>query len=205
MTLLSGMNQLERLPALRQQRFERFYRCQTRFRVLPLFADLSLAITFIGTLLFLLGLSLAPNGPGISGSHLLYTAVLAGLIIAHRHTRLRRASPAIVYLVFLHMALFSYLAYILAGATLAPIVGLLFFISSVGIVTLSLAHTVIILLINFVMLAAATALAVPAEAFSAALFAILANWLVLMCLLVAPCPRSFSAYSFATCWPYSSS
>lgn len=191
MTLLSGMNQLERLPALRQQRFERFYRCQTRFRVLPLFADLSLAITFIGTLLFLLGLSLAPNGPGISGSHLLYTAVLAGLIIAHRHTRLRRASPAIVYLVFLHMALFSYLAYILAGATLAPIVGLLFFISSVGIVTLSLAHTVIILLINFVMLAAATALAVPAEAFSAALFAILANWLVLMCLLVAPLSAFF--------------
>lgn len=191
MTLLSGMDQIERLPAYRQRRFERFYRCQSRFRVLPLFADVSLAITFIGTLLFLLGLALAPEGPGVTNTHLAYTAILAGLIVAHRFTRLRRAAPLIVYLVFIHMALFSYLAYILAGAVLAPIVGLFFFISSVGIITLSMLHTLCILLINLVLLVGATALSVPSDAFTATLTAILTNWLVLMCLVVAPLSAFF--------------
>lgn len=191
MTLLSGMDQIRQLPAYRQRRFERFYRCQSRFRVLPLFADVSLAITFIGTLLLLLGLALAPQGSGVTGTHLMYTAILAGLIAAHRFSRLRRASPLIVYLVFLHMAMFSYLAYILAGATLAPIVGLFFFISSVGIITLSMTHTLVILLINLILLVGATALSVPADAFGAALTAVLTNWLILMCLVVAPLSAFF--------------
>ncbi|WP_417538743.1 sensor histidine kinase [Marinobacter sp.] len=191
MTLLSGMDQVRQLPAHQQRRYERFYRSQSRFRVLPLFADVSLGITFIGTLIFLSGLALSPTAPGISGTHLFYTAVLAGLIAAHRFTGLRRASPLIVYLVFFHMALFSYLGYIVTSASLPPIVGLLLFISSVGIITLSIVHTIIILVINLGLLTVATALAVPASDFGSALTAILTNWLVLMCLLIAPVSAHF--------------
>lgn len=192
MTLLSGMDQVRQLSPDQQQRYERFYRSQSRFRVLPVFADVSLGITFIGTLILLLGLALSPATPGITGTHLFYTAILAVLITAHRFTRLRRASPLIVYLVFFHMALFSYLGYILAGAALAPIVGLLLFLSSVGVITLSMAHTVTILLINLILLVTATALAVPVADFGSALTASLTNWLVLMCILIAP----ISAYFF---------
>lgn len=192
MMLMSGMAQIRQLPDIRQRRFERFYRCQSRFRVLPLFADVSLAVTFIGTLLFLLGLAFDPKGPEVNAAHLAYTGILAGLIATHRFTRLRRASPLIVYLVFFHMALFSYLAYIDAEAALAPVVGLFFFISSVGLVTLSVAHTSVILLVNLILLVAATAVAVPPSEFGPALAGILTNWLILMCLVVAP----VSAYFF---------
>lgn len=191
MMFLSGMDQIRQLPEYRQRRYERFYRCQSRFRMLPLFADVSLIFTFIGTLLFLLGLALAPDGPGVTGTHLMYTFILAGLIAAHRFTRLRRASPLIVYLVFFDMAVFSYLSYISADAVLAPLVGLFFFISSVGIITLSVAHTSVILTINLVLLVAATALAVPNDEFVRALTNILANWLVLMCLILAPLTAYF--------------
>lgn len=191
MKILSGMDQIRQLPDYQQRRYERFYHAQSRFRVLPLFADVSLIITFTGTLLLLLGLALSSTGPGVTTAHLVYTAILAGLIVAHRITRLRRASPLIVYLVFIHMALFSYLAYILAEAALAPLVGLFLFISSVGIITLSMVHTISILLINLALLVTATTLAVPAADFGSALTSVLSNWLVLMCILIAPLSAVF--------------
>lgn len=193
MKLLSGMDQIRQLPRFRQLRFERYYRSQTRYRVLPLFADVSLAITLIGTLLFLAGLVLGADGNDVRASHLLYLAILGGLIVAHRFTRLRRTSPLIVYLVFFHMAIFSYLSYIVAGGLVAPIVGLFFFISSVGIVTLSLRHTALILLLNLVFLVVSTGLAVEPQAFASTLVNVLSNWLILMCLVVAP----LSAYCFS--------
>ncbi|GAA3946042.1 HAMP domain-containing sensor histidine kinase [Allohahella marinimesophila] len=192
MNLLSGMTQIHQLSAFRKRSFERFYQFQTRFRVLPLFADVSLIITFIGTLLFLLALWLDPAGPGINGAHLLYTAILAGLIGLHRLTIVRRASPLIVYLMFLHIALFGYLAYMVAGATVVALVGPYFFLSSVGLITLSLRHTMIILTINLCLLMIATALVVPGKDFGSTLFGVLFNWIILMCLVVAP----LSAYFF---------
>lgn len=189
MKLLTGMAQIRQLPEARQRRFERFYQVQSRYRVLPLFADISLIITFIGTLLFLAGQA---AGDGITALHLVYTAIFAALFGAHRMTRLRHMSPLIVYLVFTHMAVFSYLGYIASGATLASVVGLFFFISSVGLITLSMLHTLIILLVNLILLAAATAMAEPAVGAMAAFLAVVSNWLVLMCLVVAP----VSAYFF---------
>ena len=189
MKLLTGMAQIRQLPKARQKRFERFYQVQTRYRVLPLFADISLVITFIGTLLFLAG---EAAGEGITALHLVYTAIFAVLFGAHRMTRLRHMSPLIVYLVFTHMAVFSYLGYIASGAALAPVVGLFFFISSVGLITLSLGHTLTILLVNMVLLAAATVLADPAAGAAPAFLAVVSNWLILMCLVVAP----VSAYFF---------
>lgn len=186
MKLLSGMDQIRQLPAYRQRRFERFYHTQYRYRVLPLFADVYLVIAFIGTLLFLGGLALNPDAPDVFGIYLIYTAILTGLIAAHRFTRLRRSAPMIVYLVFFNMAAFSYLGYMTTGASLAPIVGLFFFISSVGIITLSLFHTSVIILINLTLLVLATFVAVDSTQVSDTLIGILTNWLILMCLVVAP-------------------
>ncbi len=183
MNLLTGLTQIRQLPDYRQRRFQRFYRHQSRYRVLPLFADVSLTITFIGTLLFLVGQA---SGTGISGAHLLYTAILLVLFIAHRTTRLRRTSPLIVYLVFAHMALFSYLGYIASGGALETIIGLFFFLSSAGLITLSLRHTLIIHGLNLGALMAATYLAVGPEQMAGALTAVLSNWLILMCLIIAP-------------------
>ena len=186
MKLLSGMDQIRQLPVYRQQRFERFFRTQYRHRVLPLFADVYLAIAFIGTLLFLAGLALSDEGRSILGTYVIYTLILTALIAAHWFTRLRRAAPLVVYLVFINMATFSYLGYIVSGAAIAPVVGLFFFISSVGIITLSLLHTTIILITNLILLVLATAVATEPSAFAGTLIGILTNWLILMCLVVAP-------------------
>ncbi|MGC8121787.1 sensor histidine kinase [Marinobacter sp. VGCF2001] len=186
MNLLSGMEQIKQLPADRQRRFERFFRTQYRHRVLPLFADVYLAIAFIGTLLFLAGQLRHPVEAGVLAGYGLYTVILTTLILAHRFTRLRRAAPMIVYLVFINMAAFSYLGYVGSGAAIAPIVGLFFFISSVGIITLSLTHTSIILAVNLVLLVLATGVAVPGDQLITALVGVLTNWLILMCLVVAP-------------------
>lgn len=181
MNLLTGLSQIHQLPAYRQRRFWRFYAHQSRYRVLPLFADVSLTITFIGTLLFLAG-----QASGVGAAHILYTAILAVLFIAHRTSRLRRASPLIVYLVFAHMAVFSYLGYIASGGALETIIGLFFFLSSVGLITLSLRHTVIILGLNLGALVGATYLAVGPAQLAGALTSVLSNWLILMCLVIAP-------------------
>ncbi|TNF00302.1 MAG: GHKL domain-containing protein [Gammaproteobacteria bacterium] len=187
MIFLHGVDQIRQLPERRQKRFERFYTQQTRYRILPLFADVSLAITFIGTLLFAAGMIVNPDSADTSATGLIvYTTVLAGLIVAHRRTRLRRASPAVVYLVYLHMAVFSYLGYIASQASLPAIVGLFFFISSIGVVTLSLRHTAIILTLNLTLLVIATSFAVPPSDLVAALGRVLSNWLILMCLIIPP-------------------
>lgn len=193
MKLLSGIDQIRQLPAHRQQRFERFYQLQYRYHVLPLLADVFLILAFIGTLLLLGGLALNQDAPAVLATYVLYTLILTALIVAHRLTALRRAAPLIVYLVFFNMAAFSYLGYVATGGTLASIVGLFFFISSVGIITLSLLHTCVILLINLVLLVLATAVAVPPQDMAGTLVAILGNWLILMCLVVAP----LSAWFFA--------
>ncbi|MGQ7275326.1 sensor histidine kinase [Marinobacter sp. V034] len=191
MKVLSGIEQIRKLPQFRQSRFERFYRSQSRYRVQPLLADVSLTMTFIGTLIFLAGLAFGPAGNGIAASHIIYLLILAGLVAAHRFTRLRQKSPLIVYLVFIHMAVFSYLGYILSGGQVVAIVGLFFFVSSVGIITLSLRHTLAILALNLLLLVLATVLATDTGAFGPTLTHVLSNWLILMCLVVAPLSAHF--------------
>ena len=186
MNLLSGIEQIKQLPVDRQRRFERFSRTQYRYRVLPLFADVYLIIAFIGTLLFLAGQLTHSVEPPVFAGYLLYTGVLTALILAHRFTRLRRAAPLVVYLVFINMATFSYLGYIGAGAAIAPVVGLFFFISSVGIITLSLKHTSIILAANLILLVLATAVTAPTDQVVTVLIGVITNWLILMCLVVSP-------------------
>jgi len=98
----------------------------------------------------------------------------------------RFRTPLIMYLVFLNMALFSYLAFIKTGGDLTPTIGLYFFISFLGIVTLSPLHTLVMIAINLAFLYAATWAAVPAADVAIKLQEVLLNWLVLMCLVISP-------------------
>lgn len=189
MKLLNGMAQVRQLSARKQRRFERFYRAQTRYRLLPLFADLSLFITIVGTLLHILNLARGPEG--IHFLTYVYTGILVALALLHRFTRLRRTSPLIVYLVFSQMALFGYLGYIGAAGGVLPIFGLYFFLSSVGLLTLSVRHTLAILAINAVLLVLATYLAVEASQVMDEVVAVLSNWFVVMCTLIAPLSAFF--------------
>ena len=106
--------------------------------------------------------------------------------MAHRFKAVRFRTPLIMYLVFLNMALFSYLAFIKTGGDLTPTIGLYFFISFLGIVTLSPRHTLIMIAINLAFLYAAIWAAVPAADVATKLQEVLLNWLVLMCLVISP-------------------
>jgi len=186
MKILDGLQQVQQLSPRKQRQFERFYCAQARFRFLPVFADVSLLITLIGTLAHMMTLAAQLGPPNVPGGLFLYTAILSCLIVAHRFKPVRFRTPLIMYLVFLNMALFSYLAFIATGGDLTPIFGLYFFICFLGIVTLSPLHTLMIVAINLAFLCLAAWAAVPASDVSAKLQEVLLNWLVLMCLIISP-------------------
>ncbi|WP_020408687.1 sensor histidine kinase [Hahella ganghwensis] len=195
MKIFNGLLQIRQLSQEKQQRFERYYRTQTKFRLLPLFADLSLLVTIIGTFLYIFSIA-RHQSEGIHFLTYVYTGILIALAVVHRFSRLRFSSPLLVYLVFGHMALFSYLAFIQAAGGIVPIFGLHFFLSSLGFITLSIFHTLLIILINLVLLVVATHLAVPAEEVGPALATVLSNWFILMCLLIAPLSALFNRWFF---------
>ena len=162
MKILDGLKQVQQLTPRKQRQFERFYSAQSRFRFLPVFADVSLLITLIGTLAHMMTLATQLGPANVPSGLFVYTTILSCLIVAHRFKAVRFRTPLIMYLVFLNMALFSYLAFIKTGGDLTPTIGLYFFISFLGIVTLSPRHTLIMIAINLAFLYAATWAAVPA-------------------------------------------
>ncbi len=186
MKILDGLRQVQHLPARKQRQFERFYSAQSRFRFLPVFADVSLLITLVGTIAHLMMLAAQLGLANVPRGLFLYIAILSALIVAHRVKPVRFRTPLIMYLVFLNMAVFSYLAFIKTGGDITPTIGLYFFISFLGIVTLSPLHTLIMIAINLVFLFVATLVAMPEQAVAAKLQEVLLNWLVLMCLVVSP-------------------
>ena len=186
MKILDGLKQVQQLTPRKQRQFERFYRAQSRFRFLPVFADVSLLITLIGTLAHMMTLATQLGPANVPSGLFVYTTILSCLIVAHRFKAVRFRTPLIMYLVFLNMALFSYLAFIKTGGDLTPTIGLYFFISFLGIVTLSPRHTLIMIAINLAFLYAATWAAVPAADVATKLQEVLLNWLVLMCLVISP-------------------
>lgn len=186
MKILDGLQQVQQLTPRKQRQFERFYNAQARFRFLPVFADVSLLITLIGTLAHMMTLAAQLGPANVPGGLFVYTAILSCFIVAHRFKAVRFRTPLIMYLVFLNMALFSYLAFIKTGGDLTPTIGLYFFISFLGIVTLSPRHTLIMIAINLAFLYAATWAAVPAADVATKLQEVLLNWLVLMCLVISP-------------------
>ena len=186
MKILDGLKQVQQLTPRKQRQFERFYSAQSRFRFLPVFADVSLLITLIGTLAHMMTLAAQLGLANVPGGLFVYTAILSCFIVAHRFKAVRFRTPLIMYLVFLNMALFSYLAFIKTGGDLTPMIGLYFFISFLGIVTLSPRHTLIMIAINLAFLYAATWAAVPAADVATKLQEVLLNWLVLMCLVISP-------------------
>lgn len=197
MKILNGIPLIQQLSAQKQRRFERFYTVQCRFRLLPLFSDLSLAMSIVGTVVFLLSEKLAPSWELKSAMAYLYAVMLILLAGLHRHIpALRHSPPMIVYLVFFHMALFNYLGYIQSGATIEPIIGLHIFISSLGFITLSFKHSLIIVLLDLSMLAVATALAVDSQIWGSTLVKVLTNWVVLMSLIIALLSALFNRWLF---------
>ena len=193
MNLFDGLQQIRQLPPRKQRQFERFFRAQSRFRFLPVFTDVALLLTLIGALAHILMLAAEASLAEVPPLNFMYLAILGGLIIAHRFKCLRHRTPLILYLVFFNLVIFSYLAFIKMGGSVIPIIGLHFFLSFVGIVTLSLLHTGVMIGINLLFLFVASYIAAlgSGPAADAIVEAVLLNWLVLMCLLVAPLSAVF--------------
>lgn len=193
MNLFNGLEQIRQLPPEKQRQFERFFNAQSRFRFLPVFADVSLLLTLIGTLALILMLSADSGLADVPVLNFAYLAILGSLIVAHRFKAVRYRTPLIMYLVFFNMAIFSYLAFIDQGGNVIPIIGLHFFLSFVGIVTLSLFHTGVMIACNLCLLFLASWLAALGDSRTADAIveAVLLNWLVLMSLVVAPLSAVF--------------
>lgn len=197
MNIFEGIKKVRQLSPKKQARFDRYFAVQSRYKLLPLFADFSLFISVSSAIIFIS--ILAQQANGFNNIHILnyvYAGIIAVLAIAHRTTKLRLTSPLIVYLMFSTMALFAYLHYISVGGGLKPLFGLQFFISSIGFLTFSLFHTLVILGVNFLLLYAATSVIAGPRDVLEMLIPLATNWFTLMCLVVAPISAVFCRWFF---------
>ncbi len=197
MTLLTGISDLKKLPAKKQQLFESFYLAQVNHKLLPIFADLSLLSVFVGTLFYILSIPLQDNGTAsIHPLNYVYCCLLILLGLIHRIRVIRHAAPLMAYFTFFILSFFSYLNFMTIGGGLGPIFGVFFFLPSIGFITISISHTIIIMVINVLLLTAASVLIYAHDQWLASVFTILSNWFVIMCMLIAPVAAVFSRWLY---------
>ena len=194
MKLFDGLNQVERLPLGKRLRFKKFLNHQIKYRVLPLCCDLSLVLTLIGTVIHILILIESQGLGSVHALNYLNLAILILIAVCHQYKPLRRLAPCVVYLVFANMAIFTYLGYLATKGDITTIVGLFFFLSSLGFITLSLKHTLIILGTNILILILASKLIRPDEGIFTITFSLVSNWFIFMCLIVAPLSACFNRW-----------
>ncbi len=194
MKLFSGLDQIKTLSSEKQQAFERFFEEQKQYKLLPLFGDLSLFMTILGALIY--SATLVHKEIEIHLLNYVYTGILISLAIAHRTTKLRHAGPMLIYLIYINMAAFGYLHYLAVGGGIKPIFGILFFMSSLGFVTLSPKHTFIMLGINLTLLFLVSSLLAGSNTLLQHLEPILLNWFTIMSFVVAPVSAFFNRWFF---------
>ena len=197
MKLFDALNKLEELPLAKQRSFEHYFNRQLQYRLRPLFADLSLMLSIIGAVIYVAVLAYQDQGfVHIHPLVYVYAGIMILLAIVHRTTKVRFLSPRIIYLMFTNMAVFGYLDYMAVGGGLKPLLGLFFFISSVGFITFSIKHTLIIIGVNFLLLCLATSVLPRNGDTMSYVIAIFNNWLAIMCMIVAPASALFNRWLF---------
>lgn len=197
MKLFSGIEQIKGMSPDKRQSFERFFSVQINGRLLPLFIDLSLVLTLLGTILYIAMLAQSVGGfeyvPGLSYG---YFILLTALLIANRFSGLRRKAPLALYLLFFYMALFTYGSFINTGGETVTIFGLILFLSSVGFVSVSLVHTGIILGLNLAVLYFSSQKVAVDDPMHNVFLSIVGNWFFLMSHAIAILSALFSRWMF---------
>lgn len=195
MNLLTGNSDLKKLSIEKQEKFEIFYQSQVNHKLLPIFSDLSLLSIVVGVIFYMTSL-LQQDFWAIHPLNYVYCALLALLGVVHRVGIIRRAAPLMVYMIFSVLSIFSYLNFLAVGGGLLPIFGVFFFLSSLGFITASIKHTLIILSINLILLSAASAMIYSADQWFSEILNIVTNWFVFMCMLIAPASALFSRWLY---------
>ncbi|WP_144394115.1 sensor histidine kinase [Pleionea sediminis] len=197
MIFFTASQQLNALSHEKRQEFEDYFSRNLQLRLRPLFGDLSLFISIIGAILFVL-MQAQTLGSWEKIHPLVYVYIfsLVVLAVAHRTTKLRLKSPLIVYLMFFTMAFFGYLEYWAKKGEVAPLLGLFFFLSSVGFITLSLFHSLILVMISLLLLVVVTLLIPDIITPYTHVAKLLSNWLMTSAIIVSPASALFNRWLF---------
>jgi len=195
MSLLTGVSDLKKLSTEKQREFDLFYHFQLNNKLRPIFAELSLLSVFVGALFYIS--ILTKQGAAVHPLNYVYCTLLVSLGVAHRVRAVRQAAPLMVYMIFTTVSLFSYLHFVSVGGGIKPIFGLFFFLASLGFITMSIKHTLIILCLNGLLLSLASALLFDGERWGEEVFVILTNWFAFMCMLIAPVTAVFSRWLYS--------
>lgn len=197
MKILDGLEPISQLNDKQKLGFEVYCKNKMQNHLLPLLADFSLAMTLGGTILFLLITLLQPAGAaGVHVLNYVYIFMLCGIAVAHFNVNIRRQPPLLVYCLFFTVSLFSYLHYMSEGGGSGPIFGLFFYLSSLGLITLSVFHTSVILSINMLLLVGTSWLLAGAAGLSSVLLELFSDWFFVMCLFIAPLSAVFNRWLF---------
>ncbi|NVJ61060.1 MAG: ATP-binding protein [Gammaproteobacteria bacterium] len=191
MMIFNGLAKINEKPPAQQQAFELFAHETIQNKFKPLFADWSLIVAIVSAILFIVSHLL--NDSHSTPVHPLtyvYVVLLGGLLVAHRKTELRTKSPLVVYLIFSIISSFGFLDYFAKQGDIKALYGLFFFLSSVGFLTFSIKHSLIMVGITLGMLVLVSS-GLPAQTLQnhstvTQVLSVLSNWLIVSCIVLAP-------------------
>lgn len=179
-----------------RQRFERYCEARLKGYLLPLFADISLVLTLLATLIFT---AQAIRNLGWNTLHpltYLYPVLLLVLLVVHRLHSVRRRAPLMAYLIFALVNTFTLLGFLASGGKQETLTGLFFFLSSLGFLTLSIRHTLVLLAANSLLLYLALLALPPIGKALPQLQSLFGEWFALSCYLIAAVSALFNRWLF---------
>ncbi len=179
-----------------RRRFERYCRVHIQGQLLPLFADISLLLTLMATLVFILAAGLSQGWSQVHPITYLYLTLMVLLLLLHRLRWVRRRAPLMATVLFLLVSGFAMLGFLSSRGEPDALTGLFFFLSSLGFLTLSPLNTLVLLSLNalFLMLSLHALPAVTDPL--AGLLGLLSDWFVVSCHLIALASAVFNRWLF---------
>lgn len=202
MKLLSGLEQVNQLPAESVRRFHEFCRAQVA-ELTPRLLDIGFIFVVIGSILLfqtqpLDGLPAGQWHP----LQQLYLFLLIGLGLLHRFSRIREFALVTLYIQFFLLAAYIYLEHVFTNTVPTPMNAVSLYLALTGFNTLSIKHTSILIGLNLALLYGTLfAISAPGQAFS--LFtALTLNWWFISFMTMSLVACQFSCWLHANLFAF---
>ena len=149
MNVFNVNSSIKALSSEKQDAFGKFYQDSMNKKLKPITMDFTLVIVWVNSLVNIFG---QYDGIiGWSSVHplaYLYCISIAFLALINKFTLVRYKAPLMLYALMGVMMVFAYRDFVIEQGWIEPVMGLYFFLAFIGYVSVSLQHTVTLLLLN---------------------------------------------------------
>lgn len=185
MNVFDGLKEVRQFPAERQEAFLHYFQQKFRSRIYPVVNDVNIGFTFVAVLLDVVIVIASTGSPdAVHPESYLYLACIAFLGVCNRHTAIRTTYLAMTYTMFMVVTVFSYLKFIRTDGDIGVYLGYAWYMTSFGMIGISILHGLFAWFINFVLLyGSITLLFEPTETISKFTY-YAGNWFTLFFLIL---------------------